>query len=125
MKQLFVLTFIFWTLLMSGQDAAPNRFIVTDKVDTLLAKRSDCFLNTKTSFRYYHIQLYNGQSINRARSIKANFRSKFPGTYAIIEWESPEYKVWAGNYASKLVADQALLKIRKKFPNAFIVNPKK
>ena len=127
MKYLFVLTFMFIALFMSGQDinTAPNRFIVTAKVDTLLAKRSDCFKNTKTSFKYYHIQLYNGQSINKARSVKADFQSKFPDTYIVIEWESPEFKVWAGEYESKLAADRALYKIRKEYPNAFIVNPKK
>jgi len=127
MKQLFVLTFLFLAWFMSGQDinTAPNRFIVTAKVDTLLAKRSDCFLKTKTSLKYYHIQLYNGQSINKARSVKADFQSKFPDDYIIIEWESPEFKVWAGEYESKLAADRALYKIRKEYPNAFIVNPKK
>ena len=127
MKQLFVLTFIFSVFLMSGQDlhTEPNRFIATAKVDTLLAKRTVCFINTKTSFKYYHIQLYNGQSINKARSVKSNFQSKFPGIHIVVEWESPEFKVWAGEYESKLAADRALLKIRKEYPNAFIVNPKK
>ncbi len=127
MKQLFILTFMFFALLMTGQDTitAPNRFIVTAKVDTILAKRSDCFLNTKTSFKYYHIQLYNGQSINKARSVKADFQSKFPDNYIVIEWESPEFKVWAGEYESKLAADRALYRIKSEYPNAFIVNPKK
>ncbi len=127
MKQLFVLTFLFSAWLVSGQEdnKASNRFIVTKKVDTLLAKRADCFLNTKTSFKYYHIQLYNGQSINKARSVKADFQSNFPNESVVIEWESPEFKVWAGEYETKLAADQALLKMRKAYPNAFIVNPKK
>ncbi len=123
MKLRLSLFLLIFTLYFYGQQN-PNRFIVTAKVDTLLAKRSDCFSKTKTSFKYYHIQLYNGQSINKARSLKSEFQEKFPDTYAVVEWESPEFKVWVGEYETKLAADQALLKIKKAYPNAFIVNPK-
>ena len=127
MKHLIVLIFIFATMLVSGQDitTTPNRFIMTDKIDALLTKRADCYDKTKTSFQYYHIQLYNGQNIENARRVKAGFQEKFSGEYVVIEWESPEFKVWAGEYETKLAADQALQKIRKEYPDAFIVNPKK
>ena len=127
MKYLFVFTLIFTALFMSGQDfsSVSNRFIVNDKVDTLLEKRAGCYEVTKTSFNYYHIQLYNGQNINNARAVKAGFQEKFPGEYVVIEWESPEFKVWAGEYETKLAADQALQIIRKEYSDAFIVNPKK
>jgi len=101
-----------------------NRFIATQKVNKLLEKRSDCAVKNKTSIKFYHIQLYNGQNIDKARAVKSKFLENFPGTYAIVEWESPEFKVWVGEYENKLSADQALLKIRKIYPNAFIVNPK-
>ncbi len=127
MKYLFVLSFIFSAMFVSGQDiiSRPNRFIVNDKVDTLLVRRADCYTKTKTSFNYYHIQLYNGQDINNARSVKAGFQEKFPGEYVVIEWESPEFKVWAGEYETKLEALQALQKIKKEYPDAFVVYPKK
>jgi len=123
LKKIFITVLFFSLGLTYGQKQ--NRFIITQKVNHILEKRADCFSSTKTSMKYYHIQLYNGQSINKARSVKARFQSDFPGNYIVVEWESPEYKVWAGEYENKLSADQALLKIRKKYPNAFIVNPKK
>ncbi len=131
MRNLLFLGVLFWSISTFSQVAqdtiakAPNRFIVTAKVDEVLQKRADCYAQTKTSLKYYHIQLYNGQNINRARSIKAKFNEDFPGIYAVVEWESPEFKVWVGEYENKLKADQALMRIRKKYPNAFIVNPKK
>ncbi len=127
MKQLFIFIFLFSILRMSGQDiqTLPNRFIITAKVDTLLAKRANCFKENKTSLKYYHIQIYNGQDINKARSEKAKFEEQFPEVLATLEWESPEFKVWIGEYETKLAADQALLKYKKAFPNAFVVNPKK
>ncbi len=125
MKFRLLLLFMLLSLGVFAQEQIPNRFIVTQKVDTLLSQRGQCFAKVKTSHKYYHIQLYNGQSINTARSIKAKFQEDFPEVYVVVEWESPEFKVWAGEYENKLSADQALLKIRKKYPNAFVVNPKK
>ncbi len=125
MKFFFSLLFIFTVIFSYGQSPTNNRFIITAKVDTLLAKRADCFKKNKSSFKYYHIQIYNGQDINKARSIKSMFTEQFPDVTATIEWESPEFKVWIGDYETKLAADQALLKFKPSFPNAFVVNPKK
>jgi len=124
MKFTFLILLFWVSSFFYGQNLTDNRFIVTTKVDNLLKKRSDCFDAIKTSYKYYHIQLYNGQSVNKARSVKSNFQQKFSKVFAVVEWESPEFKVWVGEYKTKLAADQALLKIRKEFPNAFIVNPK-
>jgi hypothetical protein len=123
-KKIFIVILFLSFGLINAQQTT-NRFIVTDKVNKALQDRADCYNTVKTSLKYYHIQLYNGQNIDKARSVKAQFQSEFPGTYVTIEWESPEYKVWAGDYPNKLSADKALLAIRHKFPNAFIVNPKK
>jgi len=124
MKSFFLLVLVNFFALGHAQQSV-NRFIITDKVNNLLAQRANCLAQTKTSLKYYHIQLYNGQNINKARTLKSQFLENFPGTYAIVEWESPEFKVWVGEYENKLSADQALLRIRKKYPNAFVVNPKK
>ena len=102
-----------------------NRFVVTSEVNSLLQKRYECLQLHKTSQKYYHVQLYNGQQIGNARSIKNKFSVRFPEISVSIEWESPEYKVWAGDFETKLAADQALLRIKQSYPNAFIVNPKK
>ena len=125
MNKFFFMILILLGLQMSAQEATVNRFIVTGKANDLLAQRADCSSKYKTSFNYYHIQLYNGQNMARANSVKSNFTASFPEVKAVVEWESPEFKVWVGDYENKLSADQALLKIRKKYPNAFIVNPKK
>jgi len=102
-----------------------NRFVVNSKVNSLLQKRYDCLQLHKITQKYYHVQLYNGQQIGNARSIKNEFSANFPDISVSIEWESPEYKVWAGDFDTKLAADQALLQIKQAYSNAFIVNPKK
>jgi len=125
MNKFFYLFFIFlFSLSIYSQEQNEKRFVVTEQVNQLLLQRGSC-KNTKKNKKYYHIQLYNGQNLNKAKKVKNNFLSKFEGIPVIIEWESPEFKVWAGIYENKLSADQALIVIRKEYPNAFIVNPKK
>ncbi len=125
MKYILIITISLFSLHISAQDNTENRFIVNDKIDALIAQRADCIAKNKQTLKYYHIQLYNGQNMGSARGVKSKFNTLFPGVYSIIEWESPEFKVWAGEYENKLSADQALIRIKKEFPNAFIVNPKK
>ncbi len=125
MSKFFYFFFIlFFSLNIYSQENHKKSFVVTSEVNRLLNERGSC-KNTKKTKKYYHIQLYNGQNLNRAKKVKRDFLSKFEGIPVIIEWESPEFKVWAGIYENKLSADQALIILRKEYPNAFIVNPKK
>jgi hypothetical protein len=123
-KFFYLLFFFFFITQTFSQQQTDNRFIVTDQINNLLQERGEC-KNTKKTKKYYHIQLYNGQNLDRAKKIKQDFISKFEDIPVMIEWESPEFKVWVGVYENKLSADQALIIIRKEYPNAFIVNPKK
>jgi len=125
MKYFILFISTLWVNITFAQETTGNRFIVNDKVEALIAQRADCVAHDKQTLKYYHIQLYNGQNIGRARGVRAKFNNLFPNVYSIVEWETPEYKVWVGEYENKLSADQALLRIKKEFPNAFIVNPKK
>ena len=47
----------------------------------------------------------------------------FNDTTADIIYETPNYKIWVGNYYTRLEADRNLIKIRKKFSSAFIFRP--
>ncbi len=124
MKQYFFIFSLLFTSFALAQNTHENRFIVTNDINQLLLERGQC-KNTKKTKKYYHIQLYNGQNLKKAKRIKKTFLEKFEGVPVLIEWESPEFKVWVGVYENKLSADQALVRIRKEYPNAFIVNPKK
>ena len=44
-------------------------------------------------------------------------------TSADVIYETPNYKVWVGNYYTQLEADKRLIEIRKKFRSAFIFRP--
>lgn len=68
------------------------------------------------------IQLFSGER-SRANSVMNRYRGLFASWPANLEYETPNYKVWAGNFASRLEADRALLEIQEKFPSAFILKP--
>ena len=67
----------------------------------------------------YKIQLYYG-SLNKAHNVLSKFNSKHSEWPGKIEYETPNYKVWVGNYQTRIEADKALIQISKNFPSAFI-----
>ncbi len=94
-------------------------------------KNIDVLLNVKkqlnrseNSSERYKIQIYNG-SRSGAYAAQKEFRETFNSWSSRMEYESPNFKIWAGNFRTRLEADRALKRIKRKFPNAFIFKPKK
>ena len=72
----------------------------------------------------YKIQLDFG-SRSEAESLKHKFENTFAQWPAEMVYETPNYKVWVGNFSTRLEADIALLEIKKKFSKAMVFEPKK
>jgi hypothetical protein len=72
----------------------------------------------------YKIQIYNGNR-SGAKKTRLEFRNLFSDWPTSMKFETPNYKIWIGNFKTRLEADRALLKIKRKFINAFIFKPKK
>lgn len=70
----------------------------------------------------YRIQLYYGTN-NEAQKILEKAQEEFPQWEASIIWETPNFKVWLGNYRSKLEVDRALKEVKKTFNTAFSFKP--
>lgn len=90
------------------------------KIDALLRVKKDI----NASELNYKIQIYSG---NRPGADKAQseFKSSFSEWKSTKEFETPNYKIWVGNFKTRLEADRALVKIKRKFTNAFYFKPKK
>lgn len=93
-----------------------------EKITTLLNLKKE--LNKEGGFKHYKIQIYNG-SRSGAESVRKKFHESFANLQSRIEYESPNFKIWTGNFRTRLEADRALKRIKRKFPNAFIFKPKK
>lgn len=90
------------------------------QIDELLELKKD--VNKKS--KNFKIQIYNGNRIG-AENARSEFRKRFSDWSVSLEYETPNYKIWVGNFKTRLEADRALVRIKKKFTHAFIFKPKK
>ena len=90
------------------------------QIDELLELKKE--VNKKS--KNFKIQIYNGSKVG-AENAQSTFRKYYSGWPASLEYETPNYKIWVGNFETRLEADRALLHIKKKFAHAFIFKPKK
>ena len=72
----------------------------------------------------YKIQLYSGANQEASEVIK-NYRKLFEKWPSTMVYETPNYKVWIGNFRNSLEADRALLAIKEEFPTAFRFRPER
>lgn len=70
----------------------------------------------------YRIQLFSGDN-NEASEVIKKYRELFPEWTSTIVYETPNYKVWVGNFRNSLEADRALIAIKPEFPAAFRFKP--
>ena len=125
MKEITLQNFKFIYLILFGlalQLNAQTGNVIVDQdkeISTLLDYKKD--LNTVD---LYKIQVFQGNRSN-AEEAKTKFESAFNEWPVSMEYETPNYKIWVGNFRSRLEADKALIKIKKNYTNAFIFKPKK
>lgn len=93
------------------------------KIPQLLELKKDLEEENKLTDGYT-IQLFYGEKY-KANNIINKYRNSYGAWPASIKYETPNYKVWAGNFSSRLEADRALLEIKKKFSSAFILKPER
>ena len=72
----------------------------------------------------YKIQIYNGDSETSKKTL-SDFRKEFKNYDGTIVFNTPAYKVWVGNFKSRIEAERNLAELKKKYPNAFLIKPNK
>ena len=90
----------------------------SNKLDSIIKLKKE--LNSK--IQNLRIQIYSGDREN-AEQIIQEFIEIYNDTTADVIYETPNYKVWVGNFYTQLEADKRLIEIRKKFRSAFIFRP--
>jgi hypothetical protein len=93
------------------------------RIDSLMALKTIMQTNIKLTDTYT-IQLHYG-TLEQAQTHLQTYNAKYDQWPAVIEYETPNYKVWVGNFYSRLEADRALLAIQQNFNTAFILKPGK
>lgn len=72
----------------------------------------------------YKIQIFYGDN-EKARRTLGEFKREFDNLDGTIVFESPTYKVWIGNFKSRIEAERNLMEVKKKYPYALLIKPSK
>lgn len=118
-KSVFIFLFLLavpFTLLAQQGNVS---IVQNHTIDKLLEFKKDI-----KTLKVYKIQVYQSVDPIAAKRAKTTFLNAFNEWPTTIEWQTPNYKVWVGNFATRLEADRALRKIKKNYMNAIIFQPK-
>lgn len=91
-----------------------------EKLENLLA----IYKSYNETTEYYRIQVGFG-SHTKAQQIKSNVEIDFPEMYSKIDFDSPTYRVRLGRFKTKLEGERKLQEVRRKYPAAMLLKPKK
>jgi hypothetical protein len=104
----------------NAQDAKTN-VSVDPKIDQLLKEKrklnTGLFLNEG-----YKIQIFYGNSEESKKKLQ-EFKKEFKDLDGTIIFNSPNYKVWIGNFKTRIEVERAMVDIKKKYPTALIIKP--
>ncbi len=78
--------------------------------------------NSITLDDYYKIQIFNGNS-ETAKKTLTEFRQEFKSIDATIVFNTPNYKVWVGNFRTRIEAEKNLIEIKTKYKNVLLIKP--
>ena len=110
----------FFCLSSRAQDGKTN-ISVDPKIDQLLKEKrklnTGLFLNEA-----YKIQIFYGNSEESKKKLQ-EFKREFKDLDGTIIFNSPNYKVWIGNFKTRIEVERAMLDIKKKHPTALIIKP--
>jgi hypothetical protein len=91
------------------------------KIEQLLIEKRKINLSLAIE-NAYKIQIFNGSNELAKRQLNM-FKQEFTAIDAILVFNSPNYKVWVGNFKNRLDAERNLIEIKKKFSNALLIKP--
>lgn len=104
----------------NAQDGKTN-VSVDPKIDQLLKEKrklnTGLFLNEG-----YKIQIFYGNSEESKKKLQ-EFKKEFKDLDGTIIFNSPNYKVWIGNFKTRIEVERAMVDIKKKYPTALIIKP--
>ena len=110
----------FLCLSSRAQDGKTN-VSVDPKIDQLLKEKrklnTGLFLNEA-----YKIQIFYGNSEESKKKLQ-EFKREFKDLDGTIIFNSPNYKVWVGNFKTRIEVERAMVDIKKKYQTALIIKP--
>ena len=101
-----------------GQNLTVNQ---DSKFEELLVEKRKYNSSLRVN-EFYKIQIFNGP-IEEAKKTLTLFKKENLSYDATIIFNTPTYKVWVGNYKTRIEAEKNILILKKQYPNLFLVKP--
>ncbi len=124
LKPLYLLA-VFLTFYSVESLAQQSQNIISQdpKFEQLLNEKRKLNASVNVNDRY-KIQIFYGDN-EKARKTLGEFKREFENLDGTIVFESPTYKVWIGNFKSRIEAERNLVEVKKKYPYALLIKPAK
>ncbi|WP_026707559.1 SPOR domain-containing protein [Flavobacterium frigidarium] len=123
-KQGLFLTFLICLTANSLMAQDQNLNVRQDaKFQQLLSERRKISSSATVNERY-KIQIFSGDS-EKAKSELYICKQQFRELDGTIVFNTPNYKVWIGNFRTRIEAERNLVELRKSYSNAFLIKPQK
>ena len=127
MRILSIRKFVFYSLFLSFSalhvNAQDQNVTVTQdpKFEQLLNEKRK--INPSLTVNdSYKIQIYNGGSENAKKTLN-EFKQEFAAIDATIVFNTPNYKVWVGNFRTRIEAEKTLADIKDRYKNVLLIKP--
>lgn len=122
-KVVFILCFVTVTVQKSSAQVATVSVSQDSKFEQLLNEKRKINSSITINDRY-KIQIFNGDT-EKSKKTLLDFKRENKSSDATIVFSTPLYKVWVGNYKTRIEAEKNLSELKKKYPNAFLIKPNK
>ena len=107
---------------MIGQELKSN-IIQDPKIEQLLKEKRKINAG-QVSNDTYKIQIFYGNSDDSKKKLQ-EFKTEFKDLDCTIVYTNPNYKVWIGNFETRIEVEKVMIDIKKKYPTALIIKPTK
>jgi hypothetical protein len=107
---------------MKGQDVNSN-VIQDPKIEQLIKEKRKINLGLSSN-ETYKIQIFYGNSDDSKKKLQ-EFKTEFKDLDGTIVYTNPNYKVWIGNFETRIEVEKVMIDIKKKYPTALIIKPTK
>ncbi len=120
LKLCFIILLFFNCTSLFAQEVTVNQ---DPKFEQLLAEKRKVNSSITINNRY-KIQIFNGSSEESKKTL-IQFKKDQKNYDATIVFSTPLYKVWVGNFKTRIEAERNLNLLKKSYPNSIIIKPNK
>ncbi|WP_264560292.1 SPOR domain-containing protein [Flavobacterium sp. N2270] len=123
-KPILLISFIFLLLCTKSFSQDLKTSVEQDVKFQTLLKEKQKINNNLSIIDNYKIQIFYGSGEESKKKL-SEFKRDFKDIEGTIIYSNPTYKVFVGNYKSRLHAEKFLIEIKKKYPSALLIKPGK